>query len=420
MSGLAPLARTAVALRWALLRGSLRSGPGATARRVGLVTGALVGGTAAAGCLLGLTAARGHGDVPGDLAVVVFTVLVAGWVLLPIATFAGDDLMDPTRLALLPLSRRDMLVVMGCGALVGVAPAATLVAALGVVPATATGPVSAVVGLVAVVLLLALSVAASRAMAAALSGLLRSRRGRDLGVLLAAVVALSVQLVNPLLQLSVRRANESGSGVAAELHRVADLLRLGPPGLLAGAPSRSPAGAVASLVAVAALLVVVLVLWERSVRRALQRPESTGAGRRRRSTALQPRWLPLPRGRVGAVAAKDLRYLQREPRRAVAVVTSTLVPVMVVLAPLVAYCAGPWPAADGGLDKRPAGRWGSLGAKLDNKIDHLNIYREPAARRRVFTGGRWKVIARRMLGRATGPARRVVARRLSGSGDPAD
>ncbi len=86
----------------------------------------------------------------------------------------------------------------------------------------------------------------------------------------------------------------------------------------------------------------------------------------------------------------------------------------VVLAPLVAYCAGPWPAADGGVDKRPAGRWGSFGAKLDNKIDHLNIYREPAARRRVLTGGRWKVIGRRMLGKATGPARRVL-RRLVGT-----
>jgi hypothetical protein len=92
----------------------------------------------------------------------------------------------------------------------------------------------------------------------------------------------------------------------------------------------------------------------------------------------------------------------------------------VVLEPLVAYCAQPWPAADGGVDKRPAGRWGSFGAKIDNKIDHLNIYREPAARRRVFTGGRWKVIARRILGRATRPARRAIARRLSGRGDRAD
>ena len=77
-----------------------------------------------------------------------------------------------------------------------------------------------------------------------------------------------------------------------------------------------------------------------------------------------------------------------------------------VLAPLVAYCADPWSAADGGIDERPAGRWGALGAKMDNKIDHLKIYRDPAARRRVLTGGRWKVIARRMAGRAVGPVRR--------------
>lgn len=79
-----------------------------------------------------------------------------------------------------------------------------------------------------------------------------------------------------------------------------------------------------------------------------------------------------------------------------------------VLAPLVAYCAAPWSAADGGVDERPAGRWGALGSRMDTRIDHLKIFRDPAARRRVLTGGRWKVIARRMLATATGPVRRPL------------
>ncbi len=333
------LVRTAVALRWALLRGSLRAGPGSTARRTGLALGALGGAAMAVLCLLGLAATRGHGDLPTDLSVIAFTVLTLGWVVLPVATFASDDLMDPGRLALLPLTRRQVLVVMGCGALVGVAPAATAVAALGVLPATATGPASAIVALVSVALLLALCVGASRAVASSLSGLLRSRRGRDLGVVLAAVVALSVQLVNPLVQVGVRRAGGSGAGLTGELHRVTAVLRLTPPGLLATAPGRPLPAAVASLLAVAAVVTVVLVVWERSVRRALERPDASG-GRRGRSTVLQPRWLPLPRGRAGAVAAKDLRYLLREPRRSVALVTSALVPVLVVLGPLVAGGVG--------------------------------------------------------------------------------
>ncbi|HEX8498575.1 MAG TPA: hypothetical protein VF661_15370, partial [Actinomycetales bacterium] len=276
------LARTSVALRWALLRGSARGGPGSTSRRLGLALGLATGASLAVVALLGLAASRGRGTLPTDLSILLFTVLVAGWVVLPVATFASDDLMDPTRLALLPLSRRQLLTVMGCGALVGAAPAATTVAALGLLPATADSPTSALVGLVSVVLLIALCVGASRATAAALSGLLRSRRGRDLGVVLAAVLALSLQLLNPALQVFSRRTAEAGGTVAGALHDVAQQLRWTPPGLLAAAPGRPLGQAVASLLVAAGVVALVLVLWERSVRRALERSEAaTQRGRTR-------------------------------------------------------------------------------------------------------------------------------------------
>ena len=85
-----------------------------------------------------------------------------------------------------------------------------------------------------------------------------------------------------------------------------------------------------------------------------------------------------------------------------------------VLTPLVRYCRDPWPAADDGSSQRPAGRFSAMGAKWDNRIDHINIYRDPAARRRVFQNGRWKVILRRIaggvLGRLTRPVRALVRR----------
>ena len=319
------LAGTAVRLRLALLRGSLRGGPGATGRRLGFAGGAVAGGLLAALALLGLSLSRGHGRLPADLSVVVFNALLAGWVVLPVLTFGSDDLLDPARLALLPLTRRQLLTVMGVGALVGVAPVATLVAALGLLPATGRGPLSYVVATLSAVLLLGLCVACSRATASGLSGLLRSRRGRDLGVVLAALVGLSFQLLNPLLQVGLRRG---GIGEDA-LHGLAGPLRWTPPGLLAAAPGRPLPAALASLAGAAAVLGVVLVLWQRSVRHALETPDTTGS-RRRRSTGLVPRGLPLPGGRVGAVAAKDLRYLTREPRRLVAAVVGALVPVLAV------------------------------------------------------------------------------------------
>jgi len=150
------LVRTAAGLRVALLRGSLRGGPGATGRRAGLLVGALLGSVLAVAAMLALTASRGHGRLPEDVSVVLFTGLLVGWVVLPVLTFGSDDLLDPARLALLPLTRRQLLTVMGVGAVVGVAPLVTTVAALGLLPATGRGPSSYVVGLLAVGLLLAL------------------------------------------------------------------------------------------------------------------------------------------------------------------------------------------------------------------------------------------------------------------------
>jgi ABC-2 type transport system permease protein len=295
-----------------------------------MVMGALFGAAMGAFSFVGLTLARGHGALPEDLSVVLFATLVTGWVVLPILTFGSDDLLDPARLALLPLSGRQLLTVMGVGALVGVAPIATTVAALGLLPATGSDPASYVVALLSVVLLLALCVTASRATAAALSGLLRSRRGRDLGVGLAALVALSFQLLNPLLQV----ASSHGDSGKDAFHGLAGPLRWTPPGLLATAPGRSLPGALASLLTAAAVVGALLVGWERSVRRSLERAEITGS-RRRRGTALAPRGVPVPAGRVGAIMAKDLRYLVREPRRLVAAVTAVLLPVAVVVGPLV-------------------------------------------------------------------------------------
>jgi ABC-2 type transport system permease protein len=80
------------------------------------------------------------------------------------------------------------------------------------------------------------------------------------------------------------------------------------------------------------VVAVLLVLWERSLRRAEEVPDAT-TGRKGTAGALVPRLLTalVPRGRAGAIAGKDLRYLSREPRRLVQVVTSTLFPAVIVL-----------------------------------------------------------------------------------------
>jgi ABC-2 type transport system permease protein len=318
------LPRVAVRLRLALLRGALRPGPGAMARRIGLALGAFFGGVLALAAFGVLTVSRGDGRLPVDLATLVYTGLLIGWVVLPIMTFGSDDLLDPTRLALLPLTRRQLMTLLGIGGLVGVAPIASGVAALGLVPAAVHSVTSLLVAVAAAALEVTMCVVTSRATAAALSGLLRSRRGRDLGAFLAALVVVSVQLINPGVQVVARHGTPQGNGF---FENVTAPLRWTPPGLLATAPGRPLGVAILSLLAVVAFIGMVAWVWERSVRHSLERPDRSGGGRRRGSE-LTPRALRpfLSAGRVGAIAAKDLRYLTREPRRMVALLTSVLIP----------------------------------------------------------------------------------------------
>jgi ABC-2 type transport system permease protein len=282
-----------------------------------------------------VTLAALHGRPQADDATIaLFCFLVAAWSVVPILTFSSDDLVDPAKLALLPLSRRQVLVVHGVGAVVGIAPVATLVALTGAVVGTSSGVGSAVVGIVVVLLELALCVALSRTVVAALSRLLRSRRGRDLGVALTALVAISVQLLNPVLQQVSRSTHAT-----EQLHSLASALRWLPPGLLASAPRAARDGrwlaVLWHVLAAVAFLGLLLWLWERSLRRAEEVPDAT-TGRGSRGSALLPRALSrlVPAGRAGAIAGKDLRYLSREPRRLVQVVTSAIFPaIFVVISP---------------------------------------------------------------------------------------
>lgn len=272
--------------------------------------------------------------VADDAMVLVFTTLCFLWISVPLFTFASDDLLDPARLSLLPLRIRDVQVLQGVGGLLGVAPICTLIVVAGLVPATSGNAAGTAVALLAVPLQLALCVLSSRAAATGLSSLLRSRRGRDLGVALTTLLALSFQLVPALTNNRV-----AGGGIAQQVEAAAGPLRLFPPGLLASAPGRARDGqvllALGQLLVVAGLVLVVLQLWAYALRRNEQRGDSS-SGPARGATSLVPGWLQglLPSGRLGAVAAKDLRYLTRDPRRLVQLATQVLVPVVAISLPL--------------------------------------------------------------------------------------
>jgi len=129
-------------------------------------------------------------------------VLALGWATVPIAAFGVDETLDVGRLALLPIRRERLLTGLLAAAFLGVAPILTVllvgVAAAAVVYSAAAVPVA----LVAFVLVSTMCLLLGRLTTSALSRLLRSRRGRDLAVLVGLLVVLAAQL--PRLLVSGR------------------------------------------------------------------------------------------------------------------------------------------------------------------------------------------------------------------------
>ncbi len=200
-------------------------------------------------------------------------VLALGWAVMPLFFFGGDDTLDPTRLAMLPLRPRPLITALMTSSLVGVGPLFTLLVASGSAVAVAHGAAAAVVAVLAVALLLLTCVALSRAVAAANTRLLTSRKGRDLALLSGLFVAVGAQLLN--LALSSLSSHHG-------LHRVTSVtsvLRWVPPASAVDAVRSASQGsygvAAAQLALTALALALVLRWWHRSLVTLMMSPDSS-------------------------------------------------------------------------------------------------------------------------------------------------
>jgi ABC-2 type transport system permease protein len=281
-------------------------------------------------------------DAGATAAITVFVAVFLGWLLLPLFSGTLDTSLDPAKLALLPLRPRQLAVGLFAAACVGLGPLGTLLALLGaLVGFTPIGP-GALEVVAAVLLEFALCVVTARAVTTVLSRWLRSRRARDLVIL---IVSLSALLLNLTLQIVVR-AIEPGrlSGGARTAGRI---FGWSPPGLAAQALVAGSQGrlgvAALELLAVAAVVALLGWWWYASLQRLLvtvepataPRPQQRELKRQLRVEgeggpgawpALFPRPLAtlLPANRLGAVAAKELRYYARHPRLRVQWLTAGL------------------------------------------------------------------------------------------------
>lgn len=285
---------------------------------------AVLFGLASAALLL-LARGAGPSGTKG-VALAVPTLLFLGWLTGPLITLGFDSTVDPAKLAVYPLTARQMTVglfAVSCAGAGGLFSALTLLGAVGAL--APAGPLAAV-SLVAGLCVVGICVAAARAIAAVISG--ASRRVRDTLMFLATALIMSVGIIPQLLGLS--DSDDPGVASFAHLARPAELvstlLPTGPSAqsMLAAADGRV-LPALLWLLGGLAWLALMLWIWSLALRRMLSRPLSAPAkgARVRRvaaSLSLYPRafrWLP--RNRAGAVAAKELRLMVRDPRQRAAV-----------------------------------------------------------------------------------------------------
>lgn len=116
------------------------------------------------------------------------------WVFGPLLVGGVDDSLDPTRLALLPLTRRELRQGLLIGAFIGPLPLATTITLIGVFLGFAPHTPASALTFVAVLVALFLNIGMSRAMSIVLAFSGRSRRGKDLAVLLASLGAAALFL----------------------------------------------------------------------------------------------------------------------------------------------------------------------------------------------------------------------------------
>ncbi|SHL93487.1 transporter [Actinacidiphila paucisporea] len=327
-----------VRLKLSLMRGGLRRSRG---RTVGWCVGVALAMLYALANGAGMIALR-HNHYAPAVSVTVAVVLGIGWAVMPLFFFGGDDTLDPTRLAMLPLRPRPLLTALLISSLIGVGPLFTLLLGAGAVTSVANGPAAVVVAIFANALLLVFCVALSRAVAAANTRLLTSRKGRDLALLSGVFVAIGAQLVN--LGLS----SLSGTDGLRRATSAASVVRWIPPATAVDAVRSTGRGAyglaAVQLAVTATALVLLLHWWHRSLHRLMVSPdastiaaspeESTARGTAEGRSRLP---LRLPSGRTGTVMQRQFRYMWRDPRAKAALATGLAVGLLLPLVAVVQH-----------------------------------------------------------------------------------
>ncbi|WP_315095280.1 hypothetical protein [uncultured Cellulomonas sp.] len=361
-----------VHLKLTLLRNSLRRSPWQV---IGLVIGALYA-LGALAVVVGSMAVLSvqEPDIRGLVAVLVGSVLVLGWWVVPLVAFGLDSTIDPARFVTFAIPRRSLLTGLAIAGVIGLPGVVTVGSVLALAGVWWRTPAALVVGVVCAVLALATCIIGARATTSAASSVLSGRRFREV---MAAVAVLPFIVIGPLLG----RLADGGPITAETVQRVADVLSWTPLGAVWAVPGDVADGrwdlAAARFAIAVATLVLVTVVWDRALAHALVNPAHERVSTRGHGLGWFGR---LPATPLGAVTARCLTYWARDPRYALAV---AIVPVLAIvlyvvnpgggtvllIGPIAAYLMGWGISADVAYDGTAF--WTHVAAPLHGGVDRL-------------------------------------------------
>ncbi len=281
------------------------------------------------GLTVGLSYLRFLPDVRSPLMLTAGAVLVLVWTFGSVLFFAMDDSVSPQRLVLFPLRSRDLLVPLLVSDLLTLPGVFTPLVCCGFMIGWATDPLLTITGIASTALGVVTGMLAGRILVTSLSRWLAARRSRDLLYVVLLLGLIAISWGGPLLSRGM--FNLDLNREAIEL--VGDAAGWSPMGWAWSLPADLAAGrsgvAALRLALALVLLAAMIWLWSRQLDRALTSPlPSAGGG----APTVSSPWLDrlFPPNPAGAIAARNLRYLRRDPRRFASVLVIMATPFFVV------------------------------------------------------------------------------------------
>lgn len=304
---------------------------------IGLLVATIIGAVSGLGVTVlavGLLIALRSTAIEWRAAVVAaFALMTFGWTALSVLGGAADSTVDPGRFALLPVRPRELARGLLAASLTGIPPVLLTIVALTSVITWSQSLATAAAALVAAVLGVLTTVLLARVAAAALGGVMRSRRGRMVSALAISMLA----LLPAVSSLYIGRPSTAAQLGDIDALGVARTLGWTPLGWGWSLPVHVALGEPAAAVA-AALLALTLIaglwrLYEHLVARTLTTPLTSVGSQRIRGRSLILRWARF--GPVGAIAARRLAMWRRDGRLVTIGIQSMIMPVILVSQALV-------------------------------------------------------------------------------------